>query len=509
MLPKSSNDLMNSGFSRRNLKSLLLISVFALLLLPSPCEAIEIVAHPHITALEIPGDFPVEISLAVRTLPGRFYQWQLEGPGSLIGDPRDPTVIYVAPLSLDNPEAAATIKITVVDEGGKKTTDSLRILLQRDIHSKLEEVVAPPPLNSIKDLLKKAEAAFKKDRFTTPKSVSAFFYYQRVLEKDPTNKQAKDGIERILATYERRIRRASKPSQASSLFKRYRNVANYYSKMDSDPQWKKKMSALIRFTKPPIPPAAGKRVDQNSKIEKPPPLSPFVVALKKGEEAMVEGRLRSASSHLFNAMTLGKAAAVIPKLKELEQISVSAAISDLKAEEYRSAALKYRYARMIDASLSALVDGEEILENPIEEWHQSVAAAISDGDQCFRESDCDLKSALDRYQDALRLDPINPEVQKRLKQIARTQYQQEENESFQKILDIAIYFPLKRHILQNQKSEEASHQLRTMELVVLYQMSIEWLKEYGENSKEFTPIIEDLEKQYEEYKKALESLTNR
>ena len=501
---------MDGGFPRRNrllrVKYLLLISMSIFLLLVSLCEAIEIIADPHITFLQIPGDSPGEVSLSVRTHPGRSYQWRLEGPGRLIGDTGNPAIIYVAPSVLDDTEAAAIIRITVADREGKKTTDSFPIRL----HGSFKPEPVPAPFNPIKDLLEKAEAAFKKKRFTTPESVSAFSYYRKVLDEDPENAEAKKGIEQILATYERRIRSASDPSRAALFFNRYKMVADYHSGVSSEPQWKKKMPALIPFTNPPEQIPDKKRPDPNPIVEKTPPPSPFASAMKKGEEAMAKGHLRSASSYLFKAMALGDPAMIIPKLKELKQISVSEAINDLKAEKYRSAALKYRYARMIRASTAASVNGDEIPADPIEEWYQNIRTTISDGDRCWRDPDCDLKSSLAHYQDALHLDPINPEVQKRLKLISQAQYQQGENKSFLNILDIVIYVPLKSHILQYQNAEEISlRSLTLMELVVLYQMSIEWLKKYGENSKEFISIIESFEEQYEEYKKVIESLTNR
>ncbi len=484
-----------------------MISMFVLLLLPSLCEAIEIAVDPHITSLEISSDSLEEIFLSVGILPGRSYQWRLEGPGRIMGDTGNPAIIYKAPSALDEPEAVATIWVTIVDGEGKKTTDSFRILLRKDLPLEPEEVA--PPSNPIAGLLEKAETAFKKKRFTTPESVSAFFYYQQVLEKDPDNTRAKEGIERILAAYERRIRNASNPSKASSFFKRYEKVADYYSKVTSETRWQKKVPELSRFTKPPEATGDGSGRTAKKVRPSPPSPSPFDSALKMGEEAMAEGRLRSAASHLFYATALGDPAVVMSKLKELKQAYVTQALNDLKAERYRSATLKYRYARMIEDSMSASVDGEAFPENPIEEWHQSVEEAISDGDQCYRKPDCDLKSALARYQDALRLDPINAEVRKRLKMIAHEHYQSGAHATpFSEILNMAIYDPLKHHITQYQSAEDPSLRLlNLMKLVVLYQMSIEWLKEYGESSKEYIPIIEALEKQYEDYKKVFKSLS--
>lgn len=506
--------MMDRRFLRRNrslrVKNLPLISMFVLLFLPFLCEAIEIAVDPHVTSLEISGDSPAEIFLSVRTLPSRSYQWRLEGPGRLMGDTENPAVIYKAPSALNEPETVATIWVTIVDGEGKKTTDSFCIRLRKDLPLEPEEVATP--LKPTIDLLEKAEAAIKNKRFTTPESVSAFFYYQQVFEKDPDNIRAKEGIERILAAYERRIRHASNPSRASSFFKRYKKVADYYSKVTAETRWQEKVPKLSRFTKPPEATGDGSgRTAKEGRPSSSPSPSPFDSALKMGEEAMAEGRLRSAASHLFNAMALGNPAAVISKLKELKQACVTQALNDLKAERYGSATLKYRYARMIEDSLSASVDGDAFPENPIEEWHQRVKAAISDGDRCYRKPDCDLKSALARYQDALRLDPINVEARKRLKMIAYAHYQSDaQTTPFSEILNMTIYDPLKNHITQYQSAEEPSLRLLSlMKLVVLYKMSIEWLREYGDSSKEYIPILEEFEKQYKDYKKVFKRLSKR
>ncbi|MFT7221993.1 MAG: hypothetical protein ACI8Z1_003616 [Candidatus Azotimanducaceae bacterium] len=59
----------------------------------------------------------------------------------------------------------------------------------------------PAEINPIEVLLEQAGSALQANRLTTPRSMSAYHYYQQVLLTDPNNSLAKNGINSIVETY--------------------------------------------------------------------------------------------------------------------------------------------------------------------------------------------------------------------------------------------------------------------------------------------------------------------
>ena len=57
-------------------------------------------------------------------------------------------------------------------------------------------------LTTINSLLRKGDSSLKDYRLTTPLNNNALYYFQKVLEMDPKNKKAQEGIEKVVSRYE-------------------------------------------------------------------------------------------------------------------------------------------------------------------------------------------------------------------------------------------------------------------------------------------------------------------
>ncbi len=64
------------------------------------------------------------------------------------------------------------------------------------------EPTATPTMSPVERLLQQAEEYMQRQRFTTPEGENAFEVYKEVLAIDPANRKARDGMQRMLQTYQ-------------------------------------------------------------------------------------------------------------------------------------------------------------------------------------------------------------------------------------------------------------------------------------------------------------------
>lgn len=84
----------------------------------------------------------------------------------------------------------------------QKDAELLRIKQELEAQKKKARKKQRQKKNSIVSFLKKAKASLKKYNLTTPLNDNALYYYQKVLELDKNNKEAKKGIKAVTYRYE-------------------------------------------------------------------------------------------------------------------------------------------------------------------------------------------------------------------------------------------------------------------------------------------------------------------
>lgn len=86
-------------------------------------EKLEI--DPDIRAIHI-GSAPQDILIGSRKKGERFqYKWDIKGPGKFEGDVTNPAIYYIPPSKIGKKLVQTLITVTVTDNKGKETTDSV------------------------------------------------------------------------------------------------------------------------------------------------------------------------------------------------------------------------------------------------------------------------------------------------------------------------------------------------------------------------------------------------
>jgi hypothetical protein len=97
-----------------------------------PAEAqlnVSLTLDPEVRAIAL--DQPTDIAIVANpTRQSVQYQWQLEGPGRMLGEPTGPGIIYEPPASIAAASTEAVITVTVTDSTGEdQTTASVTVTL--------------------------------------------------------------------------------------------------------------------------------------------------------------------------------------------------------------------------------------------------------------------------------------------------------------------------------------------------------------------------------------------
>jgi type II secretory pathway predicted ATPase ExeA len=140
-----------------------------------------------------PVSAPVEADTGVPSTPG---------DGSDAGEPRiaqgqiDPTIADMEAMGIENPEALAQSQAGSPEIPGD-ITDTAPPVAGETADQDQQATQSP----EIELLLSNAELALSNDRLMVPADDNAYGYYQEVLALDPTNDQARDGVQRIVKRY--------------------------------------------------------------------------------------------------------------------------------------------------------------------------------------------------------------------------------------------------------------------------------------------------------------------
>ena len=119
------------------MKSLAVLSVLmsiVLLAASSYAQMVKIKIYPQAQEITIykggvPAPKQIALTTEVESLDMRF-EWSLKGPGELKGDTTNPGVLYSPPAQLSDASGAqAAITVEVIDQEGKKMTDSVSFTL--------------------------------------------------------------------------------------------------------------------------------------------------------------------------------------------------------------------------------------------------------------------------------------------------------------------------------------------------------------------------------------------
>lgn len=196
--------------------------------------------------------------------------WEFQGPGEFqhVGTGG----IYTAPEKIEDTSAIATIIVTATDDAGKTATDTVIFTLvpSPSLSTPLPEPTSPPIptemptptplptstptvtpaptstpeptptlsvaptatpiLEKIQQHLQNAETYLDKKWLMTPQAANAFDEYKAVLELDPANRDARQGLYVILDKYELWAEDEYKKGnyqRTKSLYQRYLLVADY------------------------------------------------------------------------------------------------------------------------------------------------------------------------------------------------------------------------------------------------------------------------------------------
>lgn len=221
---------------------------------------VNLVINPNVRIIRIQSEIELTVQTDDPNKPGLQFQWSLEGPGELLGDPHNPGIYYIPPTKVEGESAQATITVTVTDAEGRKTTENVTFTFD----------VSPPPIPpDIIQLLKKADDYFERRWYTTPKDKNAFDMYKTVLSLDPDNRHAQQKIyemTRIYKTWGDNAYNRTDYKKAKANYQKYLTVAQYITNTlgdrDIEPEIqevRKRLKSVGVFiltpTPKPIPPA--------------------------------------------------------------------------------------------------------------------------------------------------------------------------------------------------------------------------------------------------------------
>ncbi len=108
---------------------------------------VKIRIEPYIQKIDIgseTGEIKIEAGAKKSDLQ---FNWNLNGPGKLIGDKKSPAIFYIPPNSIDGQTAQATISVTVKNKEGEETTEHVIFTL-----------IAPPPEFQVDDSVRIKES---------------------------------------------------------------------------------------------------------------------------------------------------------------------------------------------------------------------------------------------------------------------------------------------------------------------------------------------------------------
>jgi hypothetical protein len=244
---------------------------------------VQILLDPDIRTLSV-GLEPQEIWVQAQLDgEGWHFTWKFQGFGEFqhVGTGG----IYSAPEQIEEASATAIITVTATDDTGNTATDTVVLTLIPSAPSPTplpESTVPPTPtipptpvplptrtppptptpeptptlmisptatpeLEKIEQHLQNADAYLARKSLTTPKNANAFDEYKAVLERDPANSDAREGMYAILDRYELWAEEEYKKGnyrRTQSLYERYLFVADYMLNTLGDEEIRQKIQVV-------------------------------------------------------------------------------------------------------------------------------------------------------------------------------------------------------------------------------------------------------------------------
>lgn len=125
------------------------------------------------------------------------YRWNLVGPGELPEDKTSPGIFYIPPDTIEVEPTQVTITVTVTDSSRNEVTESVTFTLKKSVSLLLSE--GDYYFYQKLWIVTKGKGSF--ERVENPEAPTAFNRYRQVLEIEPQNTHAWEGMQNILKFY--------------------------------------------------------------------------------------------------------------------------------------------------------------------------------------------------------------------------------------------------------------------------------------------------------------------